>query len=782
MKTTTMHLGIAVRSGQRPAQQPSTAISQQPVNMGTLLSRIGKSLMFRRSGVFDLVVLVAMLSGLAFGQSTNQIAAVSPATAAQGTALTVTFTLDSDAPPPPPAGVMPASVTLGTMTGSSVTHASQYTVTAQFSISGAETVGAKDASIVFSTPNGTLTFSKSAAFQVTTGSGLVAGFTGTPVSGTAPLTVNFTDASTGTITSRLWDFGDGATSTATNPSHTYTSTGSFTASLTVTGASGSDTLTRSGYVTVSAAGTPGGYMVVDTGQTQCYDTTTTITAPASSEAFYGQDAQSYGNQPSYTTGADGLTVYDNNTGLTWMQSPDTNRDGSLTYADKLTWAQAQALPATFNAVSYGGYSDWRLPTIKEQYSLIDFRGTDPSGLSGSDTSGLTPFIDTNHFGFAYGFTSSGERIIDSQYASSTLYAGDTSMLFGVNFADGRIKGYGLTLGGTDKKFCVQLVRGNTSYGINNFTDNGDGTVTDSATGLMWTQADSGSGMNWQDALAWAQTKNAENHLGHDDWRLPNVKELQSIVDYTRSPVTTSSAAINAVFSCTQITGENGQADYPWYWSGTTHAAYTGSAEAGAYVCFGKGWGYMNSTWIDVHGAGCQRSDPKSGSLADYTYAPYGYYHPIAPQGDGIRLLNHVRLVRAGNHSAVDHVGDGIPDWWRRQYFGGSGTTVTTESAASADPDGDTVTNYSEYVAGTHPLSGSSVFKIGTISLDSGFTVFFQSFAGRRYTLYHATDLTSGAWTPVPSQIDVPGSGAVDSLTDPSPGGARQFYRVGVRLP
>jgi PKD repeat protein len=627
-----------------------------------------------------------------------------------------------------------------------------------------------------------LTFSKSAAFKVTAGSGLVAGFTGTPLSGSAPLTVNFTDASTGTITSRSWDFGDGATSTATNPSHTYTSTGSFTVSLTVTGASGSNTLTRSGYVTVSAAGTPGGYMVVDTGQTQCYNATTTITAPASSEAFYGQDAQLYGNQPSYTKSADGLTVYDNNTGLTWMQSPDTNRDGSLTYADKLSWTQAQALPATFNAVSYGGYSDWRLPTIKEQYSLMDFRGTDPSGLSGSDTSGLTPFIDTNYFGFAYGFTSSGERIIDSQYASSTLYVGDASMLFGVNFADGRIKGYGLTLGGSDKKFCVQLVRGNTSYGLNNFTDNGDGTVTDSATGLMWTQADSGSGMNWQDALAWAQTKNAANYLGHGDWRLPNVKELQSIVDYTRSPATTSSAAINAVFSCTQITGENGQADYPWYWSGTTHADYSGSAAAGAYVCFGKGWGYMNSTWVDVHGAGCQRSDPKSGSFTSYTYAPYGYYHPIAPQGDGIRLLNYVRLVRGGNNSAVDHVGDGIPDWWRRQYFGGSGTTVTTESAASADPDDDTVTNYSEYLAGTHPLSGSSVFKIETISLDSGFTVFFQSVAGRRYTLYHATDLTSGAWTPVPSQIDVPGSGGVDSLTDPSPSGAQQFYRVGVRLP
>jgi PKD repeat protein len=67
----------------------------------------------------------------------------------------------------------------------------------------------------------------------------VAAFSAAPTSGTAPLQVQFTDQSTGNITSRLWAFGNGATSTATNPAYTYTTTGSYTVTLTATGPGGS---------------------------------------------------------------------------------------------------------------------------------------------------------------------------------------------------------------------------------------------------------------------------------------------------------------------------------------------------------------------------------------------------------------------------------------------------------------------------------------------------------------------------------------------------------------
>jgi PKD repeat protein len=87
-------------------------------------------------------------------------------------------------------------------------------------------------------------------FQRTSEPPEVAGFTADLNSGLAPLTVNFTDQSTGDITSWSWDFGDGASSTEQNPSHTYTDAGTYTVSLAVTGPCGPDTKTKKNYISV----------------------------------------------------------------------------------------------------------------------------------------------------------------------------------------------------------------------------------------------------------------------------------------------------------------------------------------------------------------------------------------------------------------------------------------------------------------------------------------------------------------------------------------------------
>lgn len=387
------------------------------------------------------------------------------------------------------------------------------------------------------------------------------------------------------------------------------------------------------------------YPIVDTRQTEFYGNTVAITAPQLSDAFYGQDANYDGNQPSYTDNGDG-TVTDNVTGLMWSQTTDLNGDGSIDVYDKLSQTEAVAAADT---LTLGGYDDWRLPSIKEQYSLILFDGTDPSGYTGTSTDGIIPFID-DIFGFGFGDEANGERLIDAQYATTTLYVSTTMMgdetMFGVNFADGRIKGYptGPMPGETeDKQFYVMFVRGNPDYGINEFVDNGDGTITDNATSLMWQQDDSGEGMNWENALSYAEN---QVFAGYSDWRLPNAKELQSILDYSRSPATSSSAAIDPLFNCSQITDEGEETNYPFYWTSTTHANWTEEAgSAAAYVAFGEALGFMEMppesgsySLLDVHGAGSQRSDPKTGDPEDY---PYGN----GPQGDVIRIFNYVRLVR-----------------------------------------------------------------------------------------------------------------------------------------
>lgn len=369
------------------------------------------------------------------------------------------------------------------------------------------------------------------------------------------------------------------------------------------------------------------WVVVDTGQDACYDHRRPIPAPAAGGAFFGQDAQQAGPQPSYRDNGDG-TVSDRNTGLMWSKATDPAK------------VNLQEATAIARAMNLGGHSDWRVPTIKELYSLIDFRGVTGMGDISSSAAprSAVPYINTDYFDFRYG--ASDERFIDAQWLTSTKYVSTTmdgmETLFGVNFADGRIKGYGLRHPGSsrqEKKFYARYVRG-TPYGNNDFSDNGDGTISDRATGLMWMKSDSGAGMNWEEALKFSE---ALSQAGHDDWRLPNAKELQSIVDYTRSPDTTDSPAISPLFSTTAITNEAGKKDWPFFWTSTTHLDGPNASQA-IYVAFGRAIGSMHGDTMDVHGAGAQRSDPKTGS------ARLGH----GPQGDAQRVQNFVRCVRGGS--------------------------------------------------------------------------------------------------------------------------------------
>ena len=334
--------------------------------------------------------------------------------------------------------------------------------------------------------------------------------------------------------------------------------------------------------------------LTDTGQSACFNADgETIDCPAEGEAFFGQDAQYSYADFSYTDNEDG-TVTDNVTGLVWEQTPS---------AGKVSWDDAQSY---CEVLDLGGSDDWRTPSLKELFSLSDF-------------SMGWPYIDTDYFNL---ITESGQDK-QEQYWSSNFYEvgtthGDAPSAIGVNHATGHIKAYpDGSVGSPMSGKYVRCVQGD-DYLINDYADNGDGTVTDATTGLMWMQMDTGEGVDWEEALALADES---TYAGYDDWRLPNVKELQSIVDYSGVY-----PAIDPDYF--EVTDEDA-----YFWTSTS--AYFSPADPGYYYAWYVAFGYaVDAEGNDTHGAGAVRFDTKEEG---------------GPAGeDPERVYNYVRLVRGGD--------------------------------------------------------------------------------------------------------------------------------------
>ena len=203
---------------------------------------------YSTAGTFTVVLAVTGAGGTTTAMKTINVSAPAPVagfTASQttGTApLTVTF----------------SDTSTGTVTGRSwnlgdgTSAASATSVVKTYSAAGTYNVV-----LTVTGPGGTATATQAIIVKVATSSvPPVAIFAADTVTGPAPLLVNFSDSSTGAVSSWSWNFGDGGMSTSRNPTHTYTQAGVYTVTLVVSGSAGSDTLSRTGYVQVDGADVP----------------------------------------------------------------------------------------------------------------------------------------------------------------------------------------------------------------------------------------------------------------------------------------------------------------------------------------------------------------------------------------------------------------------------------------------------------------------------------------------------------------------------------------------
>jgi len=338
----------------------------------------------------------------------------------------------------------------------------------------------------------------------------------------------------------------------------------------------------------------------------------------------GQDASYTGLKQIFQNNGDG-TVTDLNTGLMWTQD---------VYGDGLTYSQVDSNLSTYNLA---GHSDWRIPTIKELYTLSEF-----NGQTGTSRETNIPYIDTKFFNVKYGTA----QYADGKVWSSTQYTGaingnpKSDCNFGFNSIDGRIECHERS----STKLYARFVRGNTSIGKNMFSVSDENTdiIMDAATGLEWARSDSGIALDWDEALDYC---NDLELGGHNDWKLPDAHELQSIVDYSRSPDSTGSPAIDSLFYSTQIENEAGKADWGWYWTSTTHLNGIPLGSNAVYIAFGRAMGHLQASdgtvigAVDLHGAGAQRSDRKVGATSPKDIGPQGDYRRVYNVSDACSFAN-----------------------------------------------------------------------------------------------------------------------------------------------
>jgi hypothetical protein len=285
--------------------------------------------------------------------------------------------------------------------------------------------------------------------------------------------------------------------------------------------------------------------------------------------------------PRFTDNGDG-TVTDNMTGLVWLKN--ANRFGMSTWSDALNDCNTLADDGIgLNDGSIAG--DWRLPNIRELRSLIDYSQSSPALPNGHPFSG----VQTDIYWSSTTFKASANHKWHVEISSGlTEFSECDPPFYNPTYYVWPVRSAALDLPKTGQTWSYEAYDdGEFGMGVSwpspRFTDNGDGTVTDNMTGLVWLRNANRFGIStWSDALNDCNTL-ADDGIGLNDgsiagdWRLPNIDELESLIDYGRyNPVLPNGHPFSAV-----------QSDVlAFYWTSNT---YTDNTDDAWHLNIYAGW-------------------------------------------------------------------------------------------------------------------------------------------------------------------------------------------------
>lgn len=238
-------------------------------------------------------------------------------------------------------------------------------------------------------------------------------------------------------------------------------------------------------------------------------------------------------------------VQDNVTGLLWEGKPSSGpRASTDTYTnlENNGSGDASGYVRTVNAAGLCGYNDWRLPNRHELQSLVYY--------GRSNVLGVPATIDEDWFPNTQGL---------GRYLSSSSYAGKSTQAWSVNFGNGDV-------GKHDERSSaayVRLVRGNVKP-PSQFSYSANGTeVTDNQTKLIWSRCSLGQSWSGTNCIDSPTLVNQEQALSSaklvKGWRIPNIKELSSLVDSRRESPAIDTAAfpstpLGCVWSSSPVVG------------------------------------------------------------------------------------------------------------------------------------------------------------------------------------------------------------------------------------